>query len=585
MEKNHAHVLQLYGPEVPIEDRVRFLTRQLLELDQVRAWKGVVKQELAKPENSLDQLLLLTQSSSRASEGNNAAVGALYRLVDKMGLVSALRRLILDLHYDATQAVHAAATQQSKEKEASFLPHADGGSLDVVQTARESWERITREELLRFASEQGKTLLSSLTNPIRNGTPTSATTTSETIEGDMELNLPNDAAPVRSYKPPTTTRFLYDGRDLLHTLQSIKPSNRSAEAVAAALDAWGSIQLHFHAPSSSALRRQYAELTPSLGQIGLDELFPSERQAFLAEKNRVGDLVLSHHSVSMARQYAKTGCPASLRAQVWSLALGQTVKSPDARVYFEQLQDQVTQWTYLTDDMYLLDLQRAIDSCDYFVFQDHLDSVVMAFTRDPHVHQHALQVNGTVHLTPEQHQVTQTAALPPPNKCVPPNGVLPFSGLVMYVAPLTYLYTDPVQLYYVFREMYIRYWSRLNAIRSDHATILPLCRLFEDLVVRSSSAAVFHLLNVGVQPLDVAFPWIQGAFSGVLELQQLLLLWDRIVGYDSIQLLAVVAAALFHFRADELEGVTSMDEIRALYAEQLEIQVIPLLQEYLFLVS
>lgn len=74
-----------------------------------------------------------------------------------------------------------------------------------------------------------------------------------------------------------------------------------------------------YTPPFLEFRRLFSELSPIHGQIGLDELFSSERQAFLAEKNRVGDLVLTHQSVSMARQYAKTGCPISLRPRVRSL--------------------------------------------------------------------------------------------------------------------------------------------------------------------------------------------------------------------------------------------------------------------------
>lgn len=226
--------------------------------------------------------------------------------------------------------------------------------------------------------------------------------------------------------------------------------------------------------------------------------------------------------------------------------------------------------------MYLLDLQQAFDSSDYFVFQDHLESVVMAFTRDAVVQQRALQVNGTVRATRALVGVSHDVA-------VPPNGVLPFGGLVMYAAPLAYLFHEPCEIYFVFREMYVRYWSKLNAIRTDKSTILGLCKLFEELVMRSSASTVFHLLRIGVQPLDIVFPWIQGAFSGVLEIHQVLLLWDRIVGYDSLELVAIFAAALFHFRADELESAASKEDIEEAFAELIEIQVVPLLQEYLFL--
>lgn len=249
--------------------------------------------------------------------------------------------------------------------------------------------------------------------------------------------------------------------------------------------------------------------------------------------------------------------------------------------HFEELQRQVAQWKYLTDDMYLLDLQQAFDSSDYFVFQDHLESVVMAFTRDAYVLQHALQVNGAVH-APRREDGDTSANV---STVVPPNGLLPFSGLVMYAAPLTYLFHESIEMYFVFREMYVRYWSKLNAIRTDRSTILGLCKLFEELTLRSSAPTVFHLLNVGIQPLEIAFPWIQSAFSGVLEISQVLLLWDRVVGYDSLELVALLAAALFHFRADELGGVATRDDVDDVFAELLEIQVVPILQEYLFLLS
>lgn len=258
---------------------------------------------------------------------------------------------------------------------------------------------------------------------------------------------------------------------------------------------------------------------------------------------------------------------------MWSQSLSVSVTAKD-RSYFQTLQDQADQWSYLTDDMYLLDLQRAIDSSDYFVFEDNLKSAILAFTRDAHVKDAAPRVNGAV----RDASATSSA----PNDSVPPNGVLPFSGLIMYLAPLTYLTTDTVGMYFIFREMYVRYWSRLNCISSNSGTILHLCKLFEDFVARSTPAAVFYLVNAGIPPLEIAFSWIQSAFSGVLEIQQVLLLWDRVIGFDSPEIIAYLAAALFHFRADELLRVSTREAVSKLFAELLEIQIVPLLQSYLF---
>ncbi|KAJ8566273.1 hypothetical protein ON010_g6852 [Phytophthora cinnamomi] len=401
---------------------------------------------------------------------------------------------------------------------------------------------------------------------------------------DGQIPEAEGAKPAKANKVLAAS-FLYDGNDLLRSLQAIEPSNRVREPTESATDAWGSIQLQLYSPPFPEYRRLFSELAPGCGQMGLDEHF--QRSAFLAEKNRVGDLVLAHQSVSMARQYSKTGCPVSLRPQIWRQVLSVPATAED-RSYFEHLKRQAAEWTYLTDDMYLLDLQQTIDSSDYFVFQDHLENVLMAFTRDTYVKRHALQVNGAVHCslaepgiatTELQHDETVDVDT---NSCIPPNGVLPFSGLVMYMAPLAYLYADPVEIYFVFRELYARYWSKLNAIRTERGTILHLCKLFEDLVVRSSPATVFHLINIGLKPLDIAFPWIQSAFSGILDIDQVLLLWDRVIGYDSLELVAIFAAALFHFRASELESISSREEADELFAELIDIPVVTLLQEYLF---
>lgn len=91
--------------------------------------------------------------------------------------------------------------------------------------------------------------------------------------------------------------------------------------------------------------------------------------------------------------------------------------------------------------------------------------------------------------------------------------------------------------------------------------------------------------------LRIAFKWMVRAFSGYLSTDQLLLLWDRILGYESLEIVAggsvllhfykwyrnkachldshiwlavllitplVLAAAVFTFRAENLMEVTSL---------------------------
>lgn len=50
------------------------------------------------------------------------------------------------------------------------------------------------------------------------------------------------------------------------------------------------------------------------------------------------------------------------------------------------------------------------------------------------------------------------------------------------------------------------------------------------------------------------------AFSGHLDSREVLLLWDRIVGYNSLTLLAVMAVAILEFRSSNLFKATSFTE-------------------------
>lgn len=47
---------------------------------------------------------------------------------------------------------------------------------------------------------------------------------------------------------------------------------------------------------------------------------------------------------------------------------------------------------------------------------------------------------------------------------------------------------QPPELYFVFRELWTRYWSRLHALSTAPGSLLPLLRLFEDLL----QARVLH---------------------------------------------------------------------------------------------
>lgn len=57
-----------------------------------------------------------------------------------------------------------------------------------------------------------------------------------------------------------------------------------------------------------------------------------------------------------------------------------------------------------------------------------------------------------------------------------------------------------------------------------------------------------HLGSLTASPLDMVLPWLLSAFAAHLAPSETLLLWDRIIGYDSLLPLPVLAVAVLTFR-------------------------------------
>ncbi|KAL5110984.1 TBC1 domain family member 19 [Taenia crassiceps] len=165
---------------------------------------------------------------------------------------------------------------------------------------------------------------------------------------------------------------------------------------------------------------------------------------------------------------------------------------------------------------------------------------------------------------------------------IPPSGVVPFLGFSMYVSPLCYLYDDPIELYIVFRELYVKYFYKLHTITDDEESILSLCITFERILLEKEPQLVLHLMSIGAPPLQIAFRWLLRGFSGYLAAEQVLLLWDRILAWDSLEIIAILAAAIFSYRSRNLMEAKKMDTVEAILADTSTLNVTALTQSFLF---
>ena len=88
---------------------------------------------------------------------------------------------------------------------------------------------------------------------------------------------------------------------------------------------------------------------------------------------------------------------------------------------------------------------------------------------------------------------------------------------------------------------------------------------------------------VEVDPLRIAFNWIFYAFCGYLEIDQVLILWDRIIGYDTLEILPMLACSIFLFRSAALQEGYTEEGVHEVFEDASKLKVVPLLQQFLFL--
>uniref|UniRef100_A0A3P9D1W7 TBC1 domain family, member 19 n=1 Tax=Maylandia zebra TaxID=106582 RepID=A0A3P9D1W7_9CICH len=371
---------------------------------------------------------------------------------------------------------------------------------------------------------------------------------------------------------PDLSRFrpVYAPKDFLEVLIGLRNPNHDSSEDISVRSHWGLIQVPLNVRDIPHLREAYSELNLTSGQMGIDDhalIHPAVLCTHSLFCLHVSCVVVMEEDSAAAQQYSRQGCPTGLRADLWALILNATNQPQDV-MHYEQLKAGVIQHNLLVDNLIYKDVKLTASNDDYyFVFEDFLYQVLLCFSRDTAVLEHFKYNSATPPKSYIQGEIIS---------------VIPFHGFSMYVAPLCFLYNEPSKLYNVFREMYIRYFFRLHSISSHPSGILSLCLQFERLLQTHLPQLFYHLRQIGVQPLRLAFKWMVRAFSGYLSTDQLLLLWDRILGYDSLEVVAVLAAAVFAFRAENLMEVTSLASAEAVLADLSTLKVMPLIQVFLF---
>nr|XP_037270703.1 LOW QUALITY PROTEIN: TBC1 domain family member 19-like [Rhipicephalus microplus] len=284
-----------------------------------------------------------------------------------------------------------------------------------------------------------------------------------------------------------------------------------------------------------------------------------------AEYELFAQLIYDTSDQLAAREFLKRGCPHCMRRLFWARVLG--VSSPEkVNAEFERAQGKVIRYELLVDQIIIKDVRdNVMNDVEYFAFDDSCYQVMLAFTRDyciaRRIRSHFL---GTVAMKSDL-----------------PCGAVPHYGFSLLVSPLCFMYAEVGIMYAVFREMYCRYFHKLMAISSDPQGIVSLLLTFERLVQYREPEFLPALASKNVNLQPIVFQMLMQSFCAHLPVEEVLRLWDRILGYDSVYVLPVAAASLVCSKKTEILGTKDQSSLEDMFNKLQPCDVISTLEEFL----
>eukprot|EP01031_Cornospumella_fuschlensis_P026974 gene26974-32589_t len=473
------------------------------------------------------------------------------------------------------------SSNPSSASSASPLAHprtSKDECVDHIRDVRVQWENGILEELKAISFESKRPFLltreKGAKNPLIDGGSAQSNNSASNNNNGSTTNNTTSASNAGEGEKEEAVKFLFDSEDLMETVLGVKNRNLKDSALNRQV---GLMQVSFSSLTLAEVADRYAELSSAYSQIGVDDIQTTGAGGlggtrFLLQRQEEAEAALAAGSMLQARSFLRRGCPPSLRARIWRLACGLPERSLNLEEQsFLRLRGEVDRLDLLTDELFLFDLQTVLDDPRFFVFEEELKEVVLCFTRD-----HSVFTTATYQI--HAPLLREMGADYPNDYPAPPCGVFPHLGFCTYFAPPCYVFKHKPSLFLVCRALYCEIWCKLNVVASGRDTLLGLCASFESLLMEAQPRLFLHLVGLGLQPLKVAFPWMQLAFIGLLEIDQLLHLWERVLGFGDPLLLSVAAAGVFVYRAEMLLRCSSEAEAVAVLMEGSRLHIVPILQ-------
>lgn len=266
------------------------------------------------------------------------------------------------------------------------------------------------------------------------------------------------------------------------------------------------------------------------------------------------------------------------RADTWlkQLEINREIELYEKKRY-ARLQQHVIEHQLFTDLLIFKDIKMtSVDDDYYFVFEDFLHQILLVFSRDPEI----FKVYEKLNLKSLQFLKDNSEETLP----YPPNGVIPYHGFSLLLAPLCYVFDQQELLYLVFKKIYSKFWVNLHNIhvssKSTSEGIIKLCINVEQRLLKRVPVLCQHLGRLDIALSRLIFPWLFTAFSGLLPPGELLVLWDFVMKRESLLPLADLAVGIILWRESTLLSCDENHSIEAALKDLSTIKVEPLFLYY-----
>ncbi|XP_022685972.1 TBC1 domain family member 19-like isoform X1 [Varroa jacobsoni] len=293
-----------------------------------------------------------------------------------------------------------------------------------------------------------------------------------------------------------------------------------------------------HFISAEELRPLIKPLQKQRPSLNLNELLEYFQPLLgAATSDETEEQVLTSCDHGRVRKLLQTrGCSNENRLRLWSLVLGLS-SSADNEIRYEYVRRLIFNYDCLMDKFLFKDIRtRASNDDQFFVFEDEIFQILLAFQRE------TLSDNLT--------SLSSSMILPSIVLAAP-------SALV---APVCFVTSSIADVFHIFSTLAKRYFTYLTRLTSNTNGIVNIFHVFHSILLLLKPKLLEYLLPITVE--EEMLEVLLCAFAGPLAADQVLVLWDAMIGFDSTLVLALLAVGVVITRQKTLEACENRSQLR-----------------------